>query len=202
MPKFSAPLSAYRFFVLLSLVSLVSACIISSFIGGCGRETQGTTVRGEQSTLSIPPKDFVRLVSRQIQDTPIVGETGDKTQSAPEMLHYKWSVIGERNWQNPKADKGGFVLGDVYPLNDTRKRGGCNIWECDLSAQATGNAVAWHLIVHGSNGQTAIADGTTPGVDIKTALRVVQTRDEAVALPADVLLAKIGEQEVRLKVAQ
>ena len=78
------------------------------------------TFAASKATLSIPPEGFVRLVSRQIQDTPNGGETGNKTQRPLEMLHYKWSVIGERNWQNPKADKNGFVLGDVYPLNDTR----------------------------------------------------------------------------------
>ena len=172
------------------------------------------TFADEQSTLSIPPEGFVRLVSRQIQDTPNGGETGNKTQRPLEMLHYKWSVIGERNWQNPKADKNGFVLGDVYPLNDTRRRGGCNIWECDLTAQSfvpleqtkPMMGADWHLVIHGSNGQTATADGKSyydAKQKMAEVIRVVQTRDEAIALPADILLARIGQDntEVRLKVA-
>ena len=62
----------------------------------------------------------------------------------------------------------------------------------------------WHLVIHGSNGQTATADGKSyydAKQKMTDAIQVVQTRDEAIALPADVLLARAGEQEIRLKVA-
>ena len=184
-------------------------------IGGCGRETQGMPGgNGQPGALSIPATGFVRIVSRDIQEKPpTTAQTSAVTSAASESLHYKWSLIGERNWQNPKADKNGFTLGDVYALNSTTNRGGCNIWECDLTARRTSAAdtktpaeVEWQLIIHGSNGQTARAEGVAPLAppqgSIKDVVQVVQTRDEPTALPTDVLLARIGTNEVRLHVAR
>ena len=100
-------------------------------------------------------------------------------------------------------------------MNSTTKRGGCNIWECDLTARSqavadqtkpTNAAVEWHLTIHGSNGQTARTEGTMPapqnGGSVENAIHVMQTRDEPVRLPADVILARVGDQEVRLRVAE
>ena len=215
---------AFRVFCRFGQVS--AFLTVSAFsIGGCGREVQGDSQRGgEGGALSMPADGFVRILSRQIEDRPgatpafTLPSDAQKTDKPSPVLHYKWSLIGERNWQNPKADKTGFTLGDVYPLNSTTRRGGCNVWECDLAAQSfvPGNqqksttAIAWKLTIHGSNGQTATADGiayqnTTQTVE--DAVHVSQTRDEPVRLPVDLVLATVTDasqpkpQEIRLRVA-
>ncbi len=192
-------------------------------IGGCGREVQGGQENGS-GALSMPADGFVKVISLQIKDRadappPLtLPEGAQRTDKPSPVLHYHWSLIGERNWQNPKADKTGFTLGDAYPLNSTTRRGGCFAWECDLVAQSfqpgeqskPTSAVAWKITIHGSNGQTATADGVAYQNAIRPVeevVRVVQTRDEPVRLPTDVVLATITDptqpkpQEIRLRVA-
>jgi hypothetical protein len=109
--------------------------------------------------------------------------------AGPERHHVKWTVLGDRNWVQASATDGTLRLQQTYPLNVTDRAGGCHTWECDLTADATG----WKAVVHGSNGVTAMQSGKTGG-----AFTARLTADTAVDVPANVVLADIGETKLTL----
>jgi hypothetical protein len=139
----------------------------------------------KQGSLSIPTEGNVRIVSREIENT-----SGRR--------HWKWSVIGERNWR--KAEVAGMAasLSGTYPLNDTTERGGCNIWEMDLTA-ADGQ---WTLVLHGSDGTTAKAEGelAAGSTDLSQAVEIRQDDDRLISLPADLTLAAVEGKPVTLHI--
>jgi len=165
----------------LSLVAAGIPALICA--AGCRRGGPA----GEQGSLSIPPPDNVRIVSRKIEQTP-------------ERLHWKWSVIGERNWTRPRAARGQLSLDTTYPLNDPLHSGGCNIWECDLTAERAGGAIRWEAVLHGSNGMTVKDEGTvpSPGGGPESVVRIEIDQDTVERLPADLGLADIGNTALHL----
>ncbi len=113
------------------------------------------------------------------------------TRLSPE--HLKWSLIGERNWRKAAAQDARVSLTDVYPLNATDQRGGCNTWEVDLTTQKK----RWKLRIHGSNGVTAESEGPLDG---ELTLRI--DADTELRLPADTTLASLGKTTLRLQLAR
>ncbi|MES2459514.1 MAG: hypothetical protein V4671_02965, partial [Armatimonadota bacterium] len=67
----------------------------------------------KQGSLSIPTEGNVRIVSREVENTA-------------SRRHWKWSVIGERNWRTADVSGTTASLTSTYPLNDATERGGCN----------------------------------------------------------------------------
>jgi hypothetical protein len=127
-----------------------------------------------------------------------------KIEQTPDRLHWKWSVIGERNWTEARAADGQLSLAKTYPLNSTVRRGGCNIWECDLTAERgpAANMIRWTAILHGSVGTTVRDEGTVrdTGGGPVSAVRVELDRDTVERLSADLLLAHVGETAIRLRI--
>jgi hypothetical protein len=173
--------SVYR---LASVGPTVLLCLLGY---GC----RGGDPAGGKGTLAIPPRDSVRIVSRKIEQTP-------------DRLHYKWSVIGERNWIEARAAAGQLSLAKTYPLNTTSQRGGCNIWECDLTAErdAAAATVRWTTLLHGSIGTTVRDAGTAPdaGGGPTSVVRVDLDRDTVERLSADLTLAHVGDTPIRLRI--
>jgi hypothetical protein len=170
----------------LALFVLVAG--LPTLMGAAGCRRGGPD--GEQGSLSIPPPDNVRIVSRKI------------VERAPERLHWKWSVIGERNWTRPQASGGQISLDTTYPLNDPLHAGGCNIWECDLTAEQANGAIHWGAILHGSNGMTVKDEGSVPstGGGPESIVRIEIDQDTVERLPADLELAAIGDRTLRLRI--
>ena len=114
--------------------------------------------------------------------------------------------MGERNWRKADAQGGVLRLSDVYPLNSVDQRGGCNVWEADLIVErpTAGQVAKWQMRLHGSVGTTVASEGTADlkGVSLPGAVQIRQDKDAALRLPADTILAKIGDVEIRLTVAQ
>jgi hypothetical protein len=131
-----------------------------------------------QNRFSRPPDGTVRVLFTKI---------------SPERL--KWSLIGERNWRRATAQDATASLADVYPLNATDQRGGCNTWELDLTVQKD----RWKLRVHGSNGFTATSE-VPKGPGDELTLRV--DTDTELRLPADTTLAELGKTPLRLQLAR
>ncbi len=113
------------------------------------------------------------------------------TKVSPE--HVKWSLIGERNWIEPQAQGSLLSLRDVYPLNAVDRRGGCFTWEVDLILEKD----QWKAKIHGSNGKTAETSGPRKG---DLVLRI--DRDSDLRLPADTVLANIGDTPLQLSIAR
>jgi len=169
--------SAFSTVLLTIIVPLIAA--------GCRLPYGGDT----NAALGVPTLGNVRVVTTKITTTP-------------DRLHYKWSLIGSSNWRKASAETTNFSLTDTYPLNSATERGGCNVYEADLTAErAMGK---WTMILHGSDGTTVRSDGTLPAG--KSATDAVQIHQDlpsvAVRLPADLNLATVGETPIRLQIAR
>lgn len=141
------------------------------------------------SALGVPPEGNVRVVTTKIAATS-------------DTLHYKWSLIGATNWRKAAASGAELSLSDTYPLNSATERGGCNVYEADLTAdRATGK---WRAILHGSDGTTVQSEGTLPtGKSATDATRITQdTPSVAVRLPADLTLALVDGTPLRVHIAR
>lgn len=180
------------FFILLSLCAVVAATTLT----GCKKPDEEPAGR-----LSTPSKGTVRIVATKIEDTP-------------SKVHWKWSVIGERNWGGAKA--GNLTEGDVsgplmelvdpFPINESKRRKGCNVWELDLEAsRSTGGKATWKATLHGSDGTTTEQSGEEPlSVEVRVGevIRVRQTSDAAPTLPATLTVAQIGRKALVFRVAK
>jgi hypothetical protein len=144
--------------------------------------------------LQIPPSGKVRI---------IVG----KGKQTPDKVQWHWSVLGDRNWREPTADGTDLSLTGTYPLNSVSERGGCNTYMLDLVVtrpkNTTSGPVTWTATLHGSNGQTATATGTTsPQGTSDKSVRVQLDRDTVFGVPATVTLATIDDKPIRLLISK
>jgi hypothetical protein len=136
-------------------------------------------------SLSMPTEGNVRIVSREIENTPT-------------RLHWKWSIIGERNWRKAMVTDTAATLSDTYPLNDTTVRGGCNIWETDLTV-ADGH---WSYVLHGSDGKTAKSEGTLSAgsTDLSKAVTIREDGDRLTSLTANLVLATVDGKSMTFRI--
>ena len=165
--------------------ALSLAVLSFALLAGCRKASK-------EHVLDMPSAGTVKVLSRQI-------ERSDRR------LHWKWSLLGERNWTTPTAAKTDFRLADTYPLNDPTHRGGCNVWECDLIAETGTNGVTWTATLHGSDGATVRSGATLPlksGVNLEDVVSIRLDRDDIPSLPADISLASLGDQKLTLHVAK
>ncbi len=150
--------------------------------------------RGE-GALAIPPSGSARVVAVKVEESAA-------------RVHWKWSVIGERNWKQATAEGKNRVvrmtLAQTYALNSVSERGGCNIWECDLlvtrAAKPTDPAT-YVVTLHGSDGATVTTQGTVASSGDKLPVDIAQSVNTVPRLPADVALATIGDIPVTLRIA-
>jgi hypothetical protein len=107
-------------------------------------------------------------------------------------------VIGERNWREAGVSGTAAALTSTYPLNDATERGGCNIWETDLTVSEG----RWTLVLHGSDGTTAKSEGTLAAgsTDLSKAVEIRQENDRLISLPADLTLATVDDKPVTLRI--
>lgn len=169
----------------LAFSATVLAAALSMFLGGCPSPYGGDT----NAALGVPTPGNVRIVTTKIEATP-------------ERLHYKWSLIGSVNWRKATANGGDFTLSDTYPVNSTTERGGCNVYETDLTVEtATGK---WKVILHGSDGTTVKSDGNLPaGKSAKDSVMIRQDAPStAMGLPANLTVATVAGTDIRLQVAR
>jgi len=141
------------------------------------------------AALGVPAPGNVRVVTTKIEATP-------------ERLQYKWSLIGSVNWRAAAANGSDLSLSNTYPFNSTTERGGCNVYEADLTAsKATGK---WEATLHGSNGTTVHTSGDLPAG--KSATDAVQIRQDTpsatIGLPTNLTIASVDNTEIHLNVAR
>jgi hypothetical protein len=151
--------------------------VIALLLAGCPKPTRQGTEK-----LSPPTEGYLRLIPTKVKETP-------------ELIHYQWSLLGERNWTTPTVAEGKAALADVYKLNDARRYGGCPTWLCDVVFTKQATDWKWELRLHGSNGKTATESGTAAGTP-----EILVPKDLDMRLPADLPLAKLGEKTLSLSV--
>ncbi len=174
-----------------SRITVLAAFAVTAAVpcgAGCTRVSGNSDAGG---SLGVPPSGQVRVVARRIE------QTADR-------VHWKWSVIGERNWETPVAQGPALSLEGTYALNDAgANRQGCNIYEADLVAtrDAKGGPARWKLTLHGSDGDTATSEGELPsGAAARNAVKITQDADALLSLPADVPLATVDGKPVTLRI--
>jgi hypothetical protein len=181
-----------RFF--LPFAGVAASLLLAGLVSGC--EVEG---KADAGRLSVPSQGKARIVATKISDTP-------------EKVHWKWSLIGERNWGGTevvgkdKAGAGNLVLGltEPSPINNPTKAKGCNVWELDLTAEKADGAVQWKATLHGSDGTTTETASTEPSTAAKAGdvVRVLQTGDATPGLPAELKVAEINGKPLVFRVAK
>ncbi len=159
----------------LALLILLAALTVV-LASGCRKAPR------RDGVLSIPTDGNVRIVSREVD-------------SASGHLHWKWSIIGERNWRKAGVVGTAASLTGTYPMNDATERGGCNIWEGDLDVTDG----RWTFTLHGSDGTTA-KDGGTLAASAAQAVQIQQEDDKLTSLPAELTLANIDGKPLTLRI--
>lgn len=161
----------------------------------------GITREYDKPIPQAPPVGMVRIVPQKVQAD---GKT----------VHWKWTIVGDRNWAGTRQAGEVIELTDAYPLDATDRVGGTNAYECELVITADsgdGNTNLSHTISLKTigvklSGAVAGSVGTGGGVsggsqqDVKTvavdaATRVLLTDEQTLRLPLDQpLLELTGER--------
>lgn len=134
----------------------------------------------------------MRVLARQI--------TTDKHE-----LHWTWTVLGERNWRSATVSDADVRLSDSYPLNSSTGSGGTNVWEVDLVAARRKDGATVRVRLRGSQAASASSEWqltNAESADIGRSVSVVSRSDCVPELPADVVLARVGAETVRLRVSR
>ena len=152
------------------LIALLIPILVSLTVGCTQRQSQ------KESRSAMPSDGNIRILFTRV-----------KEQS--DLVHYKWSFVGDRNWSDPSCDRSSFRVEKSSKLNATSSRGACFTWEIDIQSRRTNAAGPWTSKgeIRGSNGRTAklsISDGKC---------EASQTTDEQVAVGSDITLGKIGQ---------
>ena len=112
-----------------------------------------------------------------------------RVKEQSDLVHYKWSFVGDRNWSDPSCDSSSFRVEKSSKLNATSSRGACFTWEIDIQSRRMTAAGQWTSKgeIRGSNGRTAklsMSDGKC---------EASWTKDEQVAVGTDITLGKLGQ---------
>lgn len=160
----------------MRLHHLLLPLLLIAPLTGCGRRPAAQTGR-----YGLPASGAVRLVATRIAETPA-------------KVHWKWSLLGSRNWETPAVAGTEASLSGGYALNAVGKQGGCHVWELDLEGSQKDGTWSWRITVHGSNGKTARSEGTA------RRLKIHASTDSETGLPSDLLLAEIDDSPVRWRI--
>lgn len=112
-----------------------------------------------------------------------------KVKEKSDFTHYKWSFVGDRNWEQPVCNNSTFEVTKSSKLNAPESRGGCFTWEIDIKSTRTPAAGTWSSIgeIRGSNGKTAKLT-STPSQCLPSL-----TKDEMVSVGESIALGKLGQ---------
>jgi hypothetical protein len=161
----------YNYFMPSRYLSLLTSLCLILCLAGC--QPQRPTGIGRAS---IPPEGSVKLLVTKIAET----QTN---------WHFKWTILGDRNWKKAAIDQNAITLSDVSKLNDPKNTGGCNTWEIDLDAQKVTSGWLIKETIHGSNGETATRTQT-----LSEPPRATQTADSEPRLPLSLTIAQLGTE--------
>ncbi len=157
------------------LIALLLPILVTLTVGCTQRQSQ------KESRSAMPSDGNIRVLFTRV-----------KEQS--NLVHYKWSFVGDRNWSDPSCDRSSFRVEKSSKLNATSSRGACFTWEIDIQSQRETTAAPWTSKgeIRGSNGRTAklsTSDGKC---------EASQTTDDQVAVGSNITLGKIGQSPITI----
>jgi len=162
----------------------------------------GGTKTNDKSVRSLPPAGMVRV-------------SGQKIQEDANTFHWKWTIIGDRQWRNSKGDrrllgsKGGMfsvILTNSYLLNDTDQIAGTNgyTYEVTITSSASGKGktdldYAYSLQNINSKGVIIKSSGglerNVKRIAANRAVQVLLSEEKTLSLPLDIPVLEIAGQE-------
>lgn len=97
-------------------------------LGGCRPSATSPTASGitrtyAKSVPAAPSAGQVRIVPQRIQEDE-------------KLVHWRWTIVGDRNWTLMQQENTDISLGGSYPLDATDRSGGTNAYEVDLKITA------------------------------------------------------------------
>jgi hypothetical protein len=185
------------------------ACVLLAFAVlptlGCNRGSSpaggpGITRAYDVAVPDPPEPGKVRLVAQKVRE--------DATT-----VHWKWTVVGDRNWTGQAGSTYGVELKDGYPLNATDRVGGTNAFECELvvstapapggktnltyqySLKSIGTRMSGAVTARVGGGGGVSGSGTlwvsVKPAPVNQAVTVLATGDQAPPLPLDTVLVTL-----------
>ena len=111
-----------------------------------------------------------------------------RVKEQSDLIHYKWSFVGDRNWSDPSCEGSSFRVDKSSKLNATSSRGACFTWEIDIQSRRAAAAGSWTSKgeIRGSNGRTAKL--SMPNGKCESS----RTADDMVSVGSNITLGKIG----------
>jgi hypothetical protein len=130
-----------------------------------------------------------------------------KVKESADTVHWKWSFVGERNWTRFENSAQNATVSGSYPLNSVERVGGTNVFEFDLIVERVEGSET------GLRVQTVLHATTAAGVlssemlelqkaPLNALVTIHQTKEEALALPAEMHLATVGSRRIVLKITE
>jgi hypothetical protein len=186
-------------------VLLVPIAVVMS---GCGR-----------SAIPATPKASVRTYSQPVPANPPPGQVrivAEKVQEDATISHWKWTIVGDRNWNGTSGSTEGVELKDSYPLNDPSRGGGTNAFQCEVVISSVKSAdgkisLAYRYslnnigtrdegpTVSSAIGEGGISGDSTLGVDVKPtdvrqAAKALVRDEQVLPLPLDQPLVELHSE--------
>jgi hypothetical protein len=120
--------------LLASIMALTSGCRQNSPPGGATPVgAKKITRKYDKPVPDLPPAGKVRIVAEKIRHDA-------------ETMHYKWTIVGDRNWTGMSSNHRLVELDGSYPLDATDRGGGTNAYECELILSADQSSDGKHGI--------------------------------------------------------
>jgi len=139
-------------------IALSSPAAFACLVSGCG--TRSAVSSGPAPAA---PPGYVKISPQKISETPTD-------------IHWKWSIVGDRNWSDLS---GGLdsTISKSYPLTGSTQAGGSNVvvYDLDITAAKNGNQVvfSYWARLSSASGTTSSTSSPLPGETQETDLRRV-----------------------------
>ena len=171
---------------------------------GCSRSTPPAAASG-----------ITRAYDKPIPEAPSAGKVrlvSQKLQEDAKTVHWKWTIVGDRNWTGISGSDNGVELTGAYPLNATDRGGGTNAFECELVLSTVGSAngktnltCRYSLKQIGTSLSGAVTGSVSGGgvsgsgplwvnvkpASVNQAVKVLLTDDQTLPLPLDTVLVTL-----------
>jgi len=148
-----------------------------------------------------------------VPDPPEAGKVrlvAQKVREDATTVHWKWTIVGDRDWTNQSGSSDGVELTGTHPLNATDVVGGTNAFECELTlstapafdgrtqityrysmtsigTRVSGGSISSNVGRGGVSGSGTLWPSVKPAA-INQAVTVTVTGDQSLPLPLDTVL--------------
>jgi hypothetical protein len=194
-----------------------SVCVLLASMlattSGCG---SGTPPGAGPGTPPSAANKITRKYDKPVPDLPPAGKihiVAEKIKHAAETLHYKWTIVGDRNWTGTSTTMDAVELNGAYALDSDVIGGGTNAYEYELILSADRSTDGKHGIKYefsfktigvqlpgavtskvgsggGGSGSGGIWNDIKP-LSLDQAAKVVLVGDQTLDIPLDQIVVEL-----------